>query len=277
MLAATESRLCDADAGWPQAHDSAPLLLRIMEYVGANALVKRLIAEHPEKAADILARCYEDRKVSSEVMSCFLQSTNGQHEILRSPNSVANIFPPRTPARSSSSQHSGSPPPRHRVSRHPSSDARLFTLSHSRTASSTTSRSARDEVNLGEYILLLDLSDMGVEEKLVRMKTAQIRHSIIREDVAHKRSLNASINQEEETQVFVPCTSNPEDYTEIRVSESITLIWRRPNSNSTHSTTFFLVSKNVLNTDVVLGYEDSGEGSSGVYTCFPCNCTKPFD
>ena len=263
VFAATEPRLCDAGPGWPEAHDSAPLRLRIMDLYRASNLVNRLIKDHPDKAADILARCCSaDQKVASEIESFFLLPQNGQQEALRTPHSVAITFPPRTPARSSSSQHSGSPPPHRRVT---SQDVGPFTLS---PPPSSGSRSTRGAATSGETILLIDLTEEGgFAEKPVRMKTAPIEYSLIRGNIAHERITNTAINQGE-YHVSVPHTANPDTRVSRHVSESITLTWRRPNHDSTHETTFYLVPKDTIKADILLGYGDSGEGIPGVYTRF---------
>lgn len=78
---------------------------------------------------------------------------------------------------------------------------------------------------------------------------------------------NNSIEQEDDLDVVVPDYVAPNAQTTVRIVESVTLTWCRPNSDASHQTRFFLVPKDLLNTDALLGFMDSGEGHSGAYTC----------
>jgi hypothetical protein len=125
--------------------------------------------------------------------------------------------------------------------------------------------------------VLIDLTEEGgFAEKPVRMKNAPIEYSLIRENIVYERITNTAINQGE-YHVPVPHPADPDIHTSMHVSESMTLTWRRPNHDSTHETTFYLVPKDTINADILLGYEDSGEGSPGVYTRFCCDFTRPFN
>lgn len=114
-------------------------------------------------------------------------------------------------------------------------------------------------------------------EQMVRMKTASITYSVIRDDVVGKRNLEESfgLTHADIAHVQVPNRVSGQAQL-IPVSWSIGLTWRRPHSDSTHSTTFYLVPKEVLDIDMYLGSDDSGEGSPGVYT--QCNDyqVRPF-
>jgi hypothetical protein len=243
-----------------------------MDHLGTHAMVSRLVAMHPEKSVDILVRCCEDGKVRNEIISCFLQ-----HEAV-SPSSRLNM--PLAPPASTSLldlNNSGFPHPPQRLARHPSLNAGPFTpISPPRTASSTASHSTKNGNASGEYILFPTFTENGIEEKMVRMRTAPIRHSVIR-DAVLTRSLNASLSPVEGYHVSVPDLTNPDIHRDVLVSYFTKLTWRRPSSDSTHSTTFYVVSRNVLDTDVLLGDEDSGEVTSGVYARFLCDHTRPFD
>jgi len=98
------------------------------------------------------------------------------------------------------------------------------------------------------------------------MKTAPITYSVIRDDVVGKRNLedSFSLNPAEVAHVQVPHRVSGEVQL-VPVSWSIDLTWRRPHSDSTHSTVFYLVPKEVLDIDMCLGYDDSGDASPGVY------------
>jgi hypothetical protein len=102
------------------------------------------------------------------------------------------------------------------------------------------------------------------------MKSAPIKYSLIRDDVVGKRNLDDSFNlsSAEVTRVEVPHHASG-GVQLVPVSCSIDLTWRRPHSNSTHSTMFYVVSKEVLDIDMYLGYEDSDKDSPSMYT----NCS----
>jgi hypothetical protein len=253
-----------------------------MDSIAAHTLVRQFLATCPEKVEDILVRCCADRKWSDEISNiCLLRARDGQQpSTLASAASKLEInFGPTTPISSLDSHHSRSPTPRQRATRHLPSNSRQFAtpLSPPSTASSTASRSTKNEAATGEYILLLALSERGVEEEMVRMKSAPIKHSVIREDVVRERNLDNHLTQTDELQVTVPPVSNPDTEIYVRVFECITLTWRRHNSNKTHNTKFYVVPQSALAIDVLLGYQDSGGYGGGVYTTPWTPFASPFD
>ena len=104
-------------------------------------------------------------------------------------------------------------------------------------------------------------------EHMVRMKDASIMYSVIRDDVVGKRNLEESpgLVQAEVTHVDVPHRPSGQNQL-VPVSCAIELTWRRPHSDSTHNTLFYVVPNGAIDTDILLGYKDSGEGIAGVYT-----------
>ena len=271
VFAATEPRSCNIGAGWSEARNSAPLQLRTMAeaFTHAAQSVDRLLSERPEKAADILERCYREYKeVKAEIDSILQLSRPGQ--AARSPPTLAIPIPLHSHAhghvRSVSSQLSVSPH-HHRRALHPNSGPT--------PPGSSASRSTKGS-SASETILLIDNTDSDVEEHPVRMRIAAIEFSLIREDVAERITSIEPI-EEDVHQVAVPNLANPGTSTKVRISTSMKLTWRRPKRDSTHRTTFYLVSRELLSIDVLLGYRDSGEGSPGVYTRSCCDSTKAFD
>lgn len=273
MFAATEPRLCDADDRSSHFEHASK-----MEQVGAHdlALAERLIEYHPHKAAEILARIFKDDRIKNEANACFVPPPkNGQPEALRSPNRLELVLPARTPARSLSSHDSGSPPPpqkrRNRIL-----DATPSMPSPPRAASSTGSRSTKGEAPPRDYILFTGVDEGGVlREKPVIVKTAPIPHSIIRDDVANR--LDAEIDSEGEACLPIPHPEDPDLLLDVRVNSSTTLTWSRPRSDATHETRFYIVSRDLLMADVLLGYKDSGARQPGVYTRFRVNYISPLD
>jgi len=107
------------------------------------------------------------------------------------------------------------------------------------------------------------------------MSTAPIKYSVIREDVVVERNLNAaySLRQAEEQQIYVPCRE-AEKLQLVSVEWCIQLTWRRPDSQATHSTLFYVVPKDILEPDMLLGFEDSGEETQGVCAHFSHDADK---
>ena len=243
-----------------------------MDQVGAYdlQLANRLIENDKDKAADILARFFNrDESIKEEVHRYLLRDSNNRHgAVVRSPRASHPVEitlnpAPRGPARSTSSQHSGSSPPPHRarVRRELHADPRQPIS----PPTSSGSRSARGETAPREYILVPCVFGSRIEEKPFRLKTAQIPHSVIREDAVTRLGDSVVTDAEDNFQVMVPHPADPNLRRTVHVEESVTLTWRRPHSDATHDTTFFLVPKDMLNTDILLGYVDSGEGHPGVY------------
>ncbi|EDU45108.1 predicted protein [Pyrenophora tritici-repentis Pt-1C-BFP] len=241
-----------------------------MDILGAHALVKQLLSDRPDKAHDILVRCCEDERVRQEITSCLLQSRRRQYEA--SPPS--NRFDIAQSASTSvhSPDHIASPLQRQTLPRHLSSNAPTYPLSPARTASSVTSHSTRDESGSGEYIVVPVFGGASKGDTPIRMKTAPIKYSVIRDDVVVKRKLNVaySLSPAEEQEIYVPCrmTGNLQL---VSVEWCIELTWRRPDSEATHSTMFYVVPKDRLGPDMLLGFEDSGEEIQGVCARFSWN------
>ncbi|RII06786.1 hypothetical protein CUC08_Gglean010019 [Alternaria sp. MG1] len=234
---------------------------------GTHQLVSKLVKESPEKAVDILTRCCADSKVLEEINAYLLQPKPTQREVpALLPGGLDITFGSPASPSVDSSRHAGSPLPRQRLARRPSSYSTTYPLSPPRSASSVTSHSTRNEISMGEYILLLLFGGTEVEEHLVRMRLAQTRYSVIRGDVVQKRGLDTmcTLVQPDFNEVYVP-SRTAAGFDLVPTSCSIELTWRRPRSDSTHNTIFYVVPQEALDTDLLLGCEDSGEGIPGAY------------
>ena len=245
-----------------------------MDVMGANALVTKLLIERPEKVHDILVRCCEQDKVRQEITSCLLHSTPRQYETSPPANRFDITFAP-SPSNSVHNPHHTASLPRQRLPRRPSSNVPTYPLSPARTASSVTSLSTRDESGSGEYVLVPVFAGTNKGDKAIRMNTAPIKYSVIREDVVVERSLNDaySLIPAEVQQIYVPCRA-AESPQLVSVEWCIQLTWRRPDSQATHSTLFYIVPKVLLESDMLLGFEDSGEEIQGVCAYFGQGAAK---
>ena len=236
-----------------------------MDVFGANALVKQLLEERPEKVHDILVRCCEYERVRQEITSYVLQSKHRQFEASPPGNRFDITFAPPASTSVHNPHHTGSSFTRQTLPHRLSSNAPTYPLSPARTASSVTSHSTRDESGLGEWVLVPVFAGPNQGEKAIRMNTAPIKYSVIREDVVLKRNLHAaySLSPIEEQQIHVPCRAT-ENLQLVSVEWCIELTWRRRDSEATHSTMFYVVPKGLLEPDMLLGSEDSGEDIQGV-------------
>lgn len=228
----------------------------------ATQSIERLLNEQPDKAATILAKCYRDYKeVKHEIDSILQLSGAGKTNASRSPPKSAipissrGSIPVRGHTRASSSQLAMSPLD-HREAMRPNTPP-----------GSSSARSSKSSSTLGETIVLIDAHEGGIDHHPVVLRNAAIEFSLIREDIVNERLTGAEAAEEERPYVIElpgPMALSGA-CAEVRISEFVTLTWRRKKSAATHRTKFFLVSKSILDTDVLLGYKDSGEDRPGVY------------
>ncbi|KAF2013029.1 hypothetical protein BU24DRAFT_465364 [Aaosphaeria arxii CBS 175.79] len=219
----------------------------------------------PEKAESLLTKCcQQDTRIYEELQACFLlPGLTTQQGIVNPPGASKGlsitIGSPRLGSSSIESQYPNSPPARHRPAQpqYPSSISIPATpISPPRTVSSVLSHSSRGESTHREYILLINHGERGVEERPASMRNASINSSVMREGLQYTSNHTPS----DKEYVEIP-GSIPETYLSVPVLYCTDVIWRRQKSNSTHSTTFYVVSKRELDIDILLGLEDSGEGT----------------
>lgn len=109
-------------------------------------------------------------------------------------------------------------------------------------------------------------------------RDSTVRYSLIRKEAQERVLSEELIEGDRHYDITLPETAIPLGiHPEICISESVLLTWSRRRNNPTHRTRFFLVSNDVLRTDVLLGYEDSGEGYLGAYARGRCDPTRPLD
>jgi hypothetical protein len=233
--------------------------------------VQRLIADHPEKAAEMLWKCCHDETVQEEIKVFLIDNLDQQPKSKphRSSSYTAKIdnipaIPaPITPPGSHRSHRSGSFSDYHRTPNRNHAAIRgkqdpSPTRSGSMHSKSSISKSAK------EYIFILATSDdEDLIEHPARMKSAQVEHSVINDNMfAAGRICGSNIEEEiPEQEIAIPCRRTPEMYTYVTVSSCAKLTWRRSSSDATHKTLFYLVPQEYLDIDVLLGIRDSGEGT----------------
>ena len=256
MFAATEPRLCDAGAGGSEAC-SCRRMAEAFTY--ATLSIERLLFEQPEKAANVLARCYHKyNEVRAEIDSILHMSGLGKSQASHAPpNSAIPI-----PSYGSIRGHRRSPSSQLATSTH---HPRGTTSSNAAPTppGSSSARSSKSSSASEETILLLNAHADGFDILPVVLRTdGAVKLSLIRDDVVRERMVGA--DPVEDSVELPDIAALPGACANVRIYESIMLTWRRPKSPSTHRTKFFLVPKHVLSTDVLLGYEDCDRGNLGV-------------
>lgn len=178
---------------------------------------------------------------------------------------MQNIFSREKDALHSETSHPQQKPAR-RIS---STTGQYSLLSPPRSAPPVTSHSFKNDVVAGEDVILLSVTEEGtINKHVVRMRAASIQYSLIREDVVLERGLRSSLVKLDEFSVSVPHGTDTEDLEDIQVSFSISITWRRPGSNSTHATKFYVVPNDTIDTDLLLGNADSGQSTLGMSISF---------
>lgn len=113
-----------------------------------------------------------------------------------------------------------------------------------------------------EYVVVIadGPADDPVQEHKLAMRKGQMLHSLIREDIVRTR-LWGSVTVEPipNAPISLDCPATPNGF--LLSSQKVILTWRRIGSHRTHETLFYLVPGDI-NVDILLGYSDSGEGSS---------------
>ncbi|KAF2848340.1 hypothetical protein T440DRAFT_520037 [Plenodomus tracheiphilus IPT5] len=231
-------------------------------HLGARVTVTEFISRYPDKAFDYLVRHFEDDPRVQAEINAYL-SESGHFRGFEHSNIQKGQFA-TSPI---DSHHHGSPPSRQKSSHRPSFGAAHppFTspLSPPGSASQASRTSSKGEASPRLYIKILTDTDTGVEEEMVRVRHAPIPHSVIHMAVVDRLNLNDNLAPIDRFQIPVLRSTAPGIHILVHVSDSISLTWIRPGSDMTHKTTFYVVTGELLDIDVLLGQEDSGEVPTG--------------
>lgn len=229
-------------------------------------VVDSLLKYRMDKVKEILLRCCQEQTTRNEMMASLIYRSG--HLPVCDPSTGVDMASARLSRTTSQvlSHSADAFPPQHTPARRFSSATRQYSLlSPPRTASSVTSHSVKDDVVTGEDVLLSFVTEQGtINKQVVRMRTAPVEHSLIGEDVVVERELRTSLAEVEETRVSVPSGTDSDYFEDVQVSFSIHLTWRRPSSNLSHATLFYVVPKGMIDSDLVLGSIDSGKTTSGM-------------
>jgi len=158
------------------------------------------------------------------------------------------------------SQPSVSPPNSQRFLPHtPRNSGSAHPLTPAPTPS--TGKSPRPNAHM-EYVLVIvdGPAHDPIQEHKLSMVKAPVQRSLISEDIVQTRLYNSvSVESVPNAPISLQCPATTNG--SLWSSRQVTLTWRRPSSLKTHHTLFYLVPGEI-NVDILLGYPDSGEGSS---------------
>lgn len=232
---------------------------------GFHRRVERLVYDFPEKAVDIILSHCHDQHTCNEIMA-FLADQPTQPDARSSPRGLNITVGTATPSLPPPSTEAPNYPLTRDVRSRPlgSYTGAAAPLSPPRTVSSTASRSSAGGNRSAEDILLYGDDDEDLKPKPVRMKTAAIEHSVIRDDVVHSRNLGENLNSIAPFTVQVPQREAPSNVVDVVTMRCVQITWRRRNSDSTHLTMFYVVPGRLIDADVLLGCTDSGEPLIGM-------------
>ena len=211
-----------------------------------------LVEEFPERAVWLIANGCKYR----DIVETLTQARNRNRR--KSSSAGADYT---TPATSSvGSQQSVSPPNNQRFPPHTPRTSRSA-LPPSPAPTPSTGKSPRPDAHM-EYVLVIvdgPADDQVLERKLSMVK-APVPHSLIREDIVRTRLYNSvRVEPVPNAPISLEYPATPSGF--LLSSHQVALTWRRPGSPKTHQTLFYLVPGEI-NVDILLGYPDSGGGSS---------------
>jgi hypothetical protein len=234
-----------------------------------RVVLEGFVEDYPDKAVDILMKCCHEPDIAKEIVDFLLdQRLNATYTIS---DNNASIAP--NPKTSNISQRPGSFSSHRQQPSHSIPGVEAHTDSPSPpTTRSDHSRSLSGKDGKENILILATNEDDDIEKHPATMKLAPIEYSVIGEHMfTAGRICESNIKAIEEEQISVPQRGVPGALRQITVSSRAELTWKRSISNASHRTTFFLVAQEFLDTDLLLGSLDSGEG---MYS-WPHACTRP--
>jgi hypothetical protein len=234
-----------------------------------RVVLEGFVEDYPDKAVDILMKCCHEPDIAKEIVDFLLdQRLNATYTIS---DNNASIAP--NPKTSNISQRPGSFSSHRQQPSHSIPGVEAHTDSPSPpTTRSDHSRSLSGKDGKENILILATNEDDDIEKHPATMKLAPIEYSVIGQHMfTAGRICESNIKAIEEEQISVPQRGVPGALRQITVSSRAELTWKRSISNASHRTTFFLVAQEFLDTDLLLGSLDSGEG---MYS-WPHACTLP--
>ncbi|KAI4911384.1 uncharacterized protein J4E92_010197 [Alternaria infectoria] len=209
-------------------------------------LVQQLLRDHPSKAAELLMIYLQDEEKCAAA-----ERYIGQHQPQRLPEAPSGqqyeALPPRAHHRNSSLQQASA--------RHNIQNARHIMQTPPTSAGSVKSATSGLAAAGMEKISFLSCDDDGADQPVIARR-APGRYNLIGDGVAYGRGLSAGQFEVDES-ILVHTSAGAAKW--VAVKAAVNLTWRRRNEFKTNMDTFYVVSARLLDSDVVLGSEESME------------------
>lgn len=227
-------------------------------------LAKKLLDHYPSKAVELLVVYLQDQEIRTAT-----ERYIGQHD--PSPVRLDAAFE-QQPRSSRTRSHHPDSSLLQRTTRQNIPDARHSLHTPPTSAGSVKSHTSSIAGAGLERIYLLSCDDDGADQ-LVISRSTPVKHNLIGDRVVYGRSLGASIDSVDES-VIVPLLSGGQRRE--KVTAAVNLTWRRRKEFTTNVDTFYIVSARLLDSDVILGSDESLERQfpSGQYSTIRQICAQ---
>jgi hypothetical protein len=223
-------------------------------------VLQRFVADHPEKAVDVLIKCCHDQDIAKDIIEYLLDQQPRSTDNSGNNDDYVALAPKRSPT----SQRTGSFSSNHRQStrNYASTGAYGEPMSPPKTRSNHSKSLSGKDGRENVVILAMNEED-DIEKHPATMMVVPIEYSVINEHMFDAgRICGSNIEEIDEEQISVPRRGVPGTVIQITVSSRAELTWKRSKSHASHKTIFYLVPQEFLDIDLLLGSLDSGEGIS---------------
>lgn len=210
-------------------------------------LAQKLLIDYRSKALELLVDYLQDKEIRTAT-----EQYIGQHN----PSTVrldTTFEQQPKPSRTRSHHLDSSPLPG--TARQTLLDARHDPRTPPTSAGSVKSYNSSLAAAGMEKIYLLSCDDEGSDQPVIS-KRAAVKHNLVGHNVVYSRGLGVRTHLVDEL-VTVPLPSG--GWRREKVTNAVNLTWRRCKEFKTTGDTFYVVSSKLLDSDVILGSEESLE------------------
>jgi hypothetical protein len=209
-------------------------------------LAKKLLDHYPTKAQELLITYLQDKDI---------RTATEQHIGANQPSARIDAPFEQQHRHSRTSSYHPESSPFQRTTRQNIHDDRHVLHTPPTSAGSVKSHTSSVAAAGLERIYLISCND-DCAEKPVISRSLPVKHNLIRDKVAYGRNLGASPVPVDEL-VSVPLSSGGQRRE--KVTTAVNMTWRRRNEFTTNEDTFYIVSAKLLDSDVILGSDESIE------------------
>lgn len=213
-------------------------------------LAQKLLDNYHYKALELLMDYLQDKEIRTAT-----EQYIGQHD--PSPGRL-DAASEQQPGSSRARSHHPDSSLIQRTTRQNFPDARHGLHTPSTSAGSVKSHTSSLTAANMEKIYFVSCDDDGADQPVIS-RSAPVKHNLIGDRVVFSRSLGASIVPVDES-VSVPRPSGGQRWE--KVTTAVNLTWRRRKKFTTNVDTFYIVSARLLDSDVILGSDESLECQS---------------